>query len=109
MGTDIVPIAAALQISLSIRLLQYISLFKALGPLLVTVVTMFQDIFGFFGLFSFVLFGFTNGFYVTFAMGGAEVEYPKLVETQLLWLLGSIDIDFFDVLSSTPVLQNVAF
>ena len=65
-ATDIVPIAAALQISLSIRLLQYISLFKSLGPLLVTVVTMFQDIFGFLGLFSFILFGFTNGFYVTF-------------------------------------------
>jgi len=108
-ATDIVPIAAALQISLSIRLLQYISLFKSLGPLLVTVVTMFQDIFGFLGLFSFILFGFTNGFYVTFEMGGVDIEYSKLVETQLLWLLGTIDTTFFDQLSSTPGLRTVAF
>ena len=41
-------------------------------------------------------------------MGGVDIEYSKLVETQLLWLLGTIDTTFFDQLSSTPGLRTVS-
>ena len=50
-----------LQVTLALRLLTYVSLFRVLGPLLVTVVSMFSDTISFVGVYAVVLLAFANG------------------------------------------------
>ncbi|EOD28217.1 hypothetical protein EMIHUDRAFT_114254 [Emiliania huxleyi CCMP1516] len=119
----VAPVAAALQLSLALRALQYVALNRSLGPLLVIIVEMFGDILSFVGLYAFILLGlcrractplatsprFANGFYVLFSADAASPSYGAIVETQLLWLLGNIDFDFFGSLADAPVLLNTAY
>ena len=105
------PVASVLQITLSLRALQYISLFRSLGPLLVTVVSMFSDTASFAGIYAFVLFAFSNALFVVLSAspGVAEgLDYRNILEQQLLWLLGSIDLGYFDLLDPTPALKTPA-
>ena len=53
----VAPVAAALQLSLALRALQYVALNRSLGPLLVIIVEMFGDILSFVGLYAFILLG----------------------------------------------------
>jgi len=52
-----------LQVTLALRLLTYVSLFKVLGPLLVTVLSMVSDAARFSGVLIIVIFGWANGAY----------------------------------------------
>jgi len=85
-----------LQITLALRALQYASLARTLGPLLVTVGGMLEDITRFGGVFTFVLFGFANAFFVLFSLSGQDVEYSRILKEQLLWLLNTVDRELFD-------------
>ena len=51
------------QVTLALRLLTYVSLFKVLGPLLVTVLSMVSDAARFSGVLIIVIFGWANGAY----------------------------------------------
>merc|ERR1712087_967057 len=90
------PLGGLLQISMALRGLQYASLFRALGPLLVTVGGMVSDVAEFFSVYAFVLFGFANAFFVLFALSGQQVDYPRIVAEQTLWLLNEVDRSLFD-------------
>jgi len=103
--SQLAPLASALQITLALRGLQYISLYRSLGPLLVTVVSMLSDILSFVGVYVFVLLGFANAFLL---LSAGDMSYADIIETQLLWLLGSIDFQFFDQFSTTSLLRSVA-
>jgi hypothetical protein len=65
------PVASFLQITLSLRALQYVALYRSLGPLLVTIVEMFSDILSFIAFYVFILLGFANGFLVLFSTAAA--------------------------------------
>jgi hypothetical protein len=65
-GSQLVPLAAVLQLTLALRMLQYVSLYRPLGPLLVTVGGMLKNIVQFFGVYAFVLLGFADAIYVLF-------------------------------------------
>jgi len=84
-------LSVVLQITLALRALQYVALYRSLGPLLVTIVEMFADILSFVGFYVFILLGFANGFFVIFsaananaaAAGGiaaASLSYASIVE-----------------------------
>jgi len=95
---SIAPLASFLQISLALRALQYLSLFRSFGPVIVAVASMLADILSFVGLYVFIVLGFANGFYVLF---GGAVDFSTILERQLLWVLGSIDLGFFDSLAGS--------
>jgi len=91
-----------LQLSFAVRGLEYASLFRSLGPLLVTVRGMLVDITRFGGLYAFVLIGFANAFFVLFALSGESLDYggyPRILQEQLLWLLSSVDRSLLDGLT----------
>jgi len=59
----------------------------------------------FVGVYVFVLLGFANAFLL---LSAGDMSYADIIETQLLWLLGSIDFQFFDQFSTTSLLRSVA-
>jgi Ca2+-binding EF-hand superfamily protein len=90
-----------LQVTLALRLLTYVSLFRVLGPLLVTVVSMLFDGARFGGVLLIVIFGYANGFYslIHSSMRAAELEplsfdysYGGILSEMLLWLSGQPDL-----------------
>ena len=104
------PLCGLSQISLALRALQYASLYRAVGPLIVTVFGMVSDVTRFLAVYAFVLFGFANSFYVLFAFSslagvvsgdGATPAYGAILSNQMLWLLNAVDLDIFDGLRGT--------
>lgn len=129
--STLAPVASLLQITLALRALQYVALYRSIGPLLVTIVEMFSDVLSWVGFYIFILFGFANGFFVLFSTASAaasagaitegaittlngapgdvsHLSYATIVEEELLWLLGNIDFDFFESLAAVPALYTSA-
>lgn len=60
--------------------------------------------------FAFVLFGFANAFLVLFNLSGQEIEYGRILQEQLLWLLNAVDRELFDSLTGVQlVVGDVLF
>ena len=86
-----------LQVTLALRLLTYVSLFKVLGPLLVTVLSMVSDAARFSGVLVIVIFGWANGFYSLIHSNTPSAEllalpfdysYFNILSEMLIWLTG---------------------
>mmetsp|Transcript_22820 Transcript_22820/g.54060 ORF Transcript_22820/g.54060 Transcript_22820/m.54060 type:complete len:202 (-) Transcript_22820:87-692(-) len=105
----LVPLSSLLQLTLSLRMLQYVSLYRPLGPLLVTIGGMIRNIVQFFGVYAFVLLGFADAVYVLFnnspsVIDGSvtPVSYLEILENMVLWVLGEIDFTILDQLEGIP-------
>ena len=88
-----------LQVTLALRLLTYVSLFKVLGPLLVTVLSMVSDAARFSGVLVIVIFGWANGFYSLIHSNTPSAEllalpfdysYFNILSEMLIWLTGQV-------------------
>jgi len=97
-----------LQVTLSLRLLSYISISRALGPLLVTVLSMLYDVVKFSGLLVIVFLGYANGLYALIHEGNSEealaalkfdYSYSGIVTEMGLWLAGNAGLDIVEGLS----------
>jgi len=86
-----------LQVTLALRLLSYVSLFRVLGPLLVTVLSMLYDALRFSGVLIIVMLGFANGFYslIHSSTSAAELSslefdysYTGILSEMSIWLTG---------------------
>jgi len=102
-----------LQVTLALRLLTYVSLFKVLGPLLVTVLSMVSDAARFSGVLIIVIFGWANGFYslihsntpsAELAALNFDYSYGNILSEMLLWLTGQATVDLM-----TPLSPNIQF
>lgn len=101
----LVPLSSLLQLTLALRMLQYVSLYRPLGPLLVTVGGMIRNIVQFFGVYAFVLFGFADAIFVLFnaspeVIDGSvrPVSYQAIITQMVLWVLGEIDFALLEQL-----------
>lgn len=101
----LVPLSSLLQLTLALRMLQYVSLYRPLGPLLVTVGGMIRNIVQFFGVYAFVLLGFSDAIFVLFnaspeVIDGSvqPVSYQEVVTNMVLWVLGEIDFAMLEQL-----------
>ena len=97
LGSAVAFASGVLQVTLALRLLTYVSLFRVLGPLLVTVVSMLFDGARFGGVLIVVILGYANGFYslIHSSMRAAELaplnfdySYSGILTELLIWLSG---------------------
>ena len=102
-----------LQVTLALRLLTYVSLFKVLGPLLVTVLSMVSDAARFSGVLIVVIFGWANGFYSLIHSNPPPAElleldfdysYFNILSEMLIWLTGQATVDLM-----SPLSPNIQF
>ena len=102
-----------LQVTLALRLLTYVSLFKVLGPLLVTVLSMVSDAARFSGVLIVVIFGWANGFYSLIHSNTPPAElleldfdysYFNILSEMLIWLTGQATVDLM-----SPLSPNIQF
>jgi len=102
-----------LQVTLALRLLTYVSLFKVLGPLLVTVLSMVSDAARFSGVLVIVIFGWANGFYSLIHSNTPSAEllalpfdysYFNILSEMLIWLTGQATVELM-----APLSPNIQF
>ena len=103
-------IDGVLQVSLALSMLNLVSLFRVLGPLLITVVQMLSDSVRFAIVIGIVIIGYANGFYslIHFGVTSAYLEslnfdysYGSIVSEMCLWLTGQPNLDLISPLSSS--------
>ncbi|KAJ1460458.1 hypothetical protein M885DRAFT_509445 [Pelagophyceae sp. CCMP2097] len=96
-SATLAPLVGLLQVSLALRLLEFVSVFESLGPLLITVLKMLSDALRFAGLVAIVTLGFADGFYslIHFGVPTAQLatlsfdySYTNILSQMLLWLAG---------------------
>jgi len=97
-----------LQVTLSLRLLSYLSFSRALGPLLVTVISMGYDALRFSALLGVLFLGYANGFYTLIHYGMPEYElaaldfdfsYTGILTEMAIWLCGQAGLDVLEGLN----------
>ena len=98
-----------LQVTLSVRLLSYISFSRALGPLIVTARSMVNDALRFSGLLGVIGLGYVNGVYTLIHYGMSEADlaalefdfsYIGILTETGNWLTGSGDLNDLEGLSA---------
>jgi len=102
-------LSGALQVTLTLYLLNLVTLFESIGPLLITTVQMVQDALRFLAVIAFVLLGYANGFYslIHFGIGDenlpeetkGDYSYSAIVSNLGIWLSGQPDLSFIAPLS----------
>jgi len=108
-----------LQVTLALRLLAYVSLFKVLGPLLVTVLSMVSDAARFSGVLIIVILGWANGFYSLVHSNTPSAEllalpfdysYFNILSEMLIWLTGQATVELMAPLSpNIQIGANILF
>ena len=103
----------ALQVSLALSMLNLVSLFRVLGPLLITVVQMLSDSVRFAIVIGIVIIGYANGFYSLIHFGvtseyiaslNFDYSYGSIVSEMCLWLTGQPNLDLITPLSASSQL-----
>ena len=102
-------LAGTLQVSLALSLLNYVSIFRALGPLLITVVQLVADALRFSAILGVVVLGYANGFYSLVHFGVTDeylsslpfgdYSYTHILTAMGLWLAGQPEVEIFEGLS----------
>ena len=102
-------LTGTLQVSLALSLLNYVSIFRALGPLLITVVQLVADALRFSAILGVVVLGYANGFYSLVHFGVTEeylaslpfgdYSYTHILTAMGLWLAGQPEVEIFEGLS----------
>ena len=96
--------------TLALRLLSYVSLFRVLGPLIVTVLAMLYDALRFSGVLIIVTLGYANGFYSLIHSSTTMEELSKLdfdysytgiVSEMAIWLTGQASFDLIEPLGES--------
>lgn len=103
---DAAPLTGLLQISLALRFLQYASMYRSLGPLLVTLFEMLSDFARFSVILVILLGGFCNAFYTLthYAENTDAFSYSDIFQEMVLWLCGSVSFDIFQDLDGPKLL-----
>lgn len=102
--------ASLLQVTLALRVLQYASMYKEFGPLLVTLLAMLADFARFSLIFAVTIGGFCNAFYALFhfapndALTTSDFSYGAILQEMIIWLCGQVSFDMFKDLPSGPTL-----
>ena len=93
------PLVGLLNLSLAFRILQYASMYRSIGPLLVTLLGMLGDFVRFSTLLAVIIVGFANAFYTLLHYSGCVENapaYADIVRNMLLWLCGQVSYDLFE-------------
>ena len=94
--------------TLALSLLDFVKVFRTLGPLIVTVTQLVADALRFTAILGVVILGYANGFYSLVHFGVTEeyvaslpfdYSYPNIVTAMSLWLSGQPEISILDGLS----------
>ena len=107
--TLLATLSGVLQVTLALSALQLVSLFRVLGPLLITTVQMVADVGRFGSVLAIVVFGFANGFYSLIHFGVDEASlaqlgdysYATILTSMCIWLTGQASLDMFAPLPPT--------
>jgi Ca2+-binding EF-hand superfamily protein len=118
-GASVAFFGGLLQITLALRLLTYVALFRVLGPLLVTVLAMVSDATRFLSVLGIVILGYANGFYslIHSSLTSAEIaeidfdySYGNILSEMGVWLAGQPALDMLTPLSpETKIGAEVLF
>jgi len=108
LGASVAFFGGLLQITLALRLLTYVALFRVLGPLLVTVLAMVSDATRFLSVLGIVILGYANGFYSLIhssltadelAQIDFDYSYGSILSEMGVWLAGQPALDMLTPLS----------